>query len=233
MARGQVPLEAAVARIQALKQALRSPLWARIAGKFGHNVRMAHAFRRGDHICSIHDSEEEQLATAAAYIADGIGRGERGLYVGVSEDAVLRFRAALGAIGLDPAALCGRGALILVTPEQAYLAGGYFELERMLELIDQAIDQAVNDGFSGLRGCGDMSWLLAGAPGSEQAVSYEAVLGQFLSGRRACAMCQYNRQRLPLPMIDMALATHSTAVIAGKQKFNPFFQAGRDATPAG
>jgi hypothetical protein len=193
---------------------------------------MADAFRQGDHICSIHDTEEEQLATAAGYIADGIGRGERCLYVGATRDAVLRFRAALGAAGLDAAGLCDRGALIELTYEQADLAGGLFDLERMLKMIDRAIDQAVHDGFSGLRGCGDMSWLLAGAPGSKQVADYEAVLDQFLSNRRACAMCQYNRRRLPLFLIDMALTTHSTAVIAGQQKFNPFFQAGRDATPA-
>jgi hypothetical protein len=46
-------------------------------------------------------------------------------------------------------------------------------------------------------------------------------------------MCQYNRKLLPVPLIDMALATHSTAVIAGRPRFNPFFQPHRNATPAG
>jgi MEDS: MEthanogen/methylotroph, DcmR Sensory domain len=187
---------------------------------------MAHGFRQGEHICSLYDTEEEQLATAAAYLADGIWRGERSLYICANRDAVLRFRAALGAAGLDAAALVERGALIELTHEEAYLAGGEFSVERTVTMLRESIEQAAGDGFSGWRGCGDMSWLLAGAPGSEQISAYEALMHQFFSGTRAAAMCQYNRKLLPAPLIDMALATHSTAVIAGRQRFNPFFQPG-------
>jgi hypothetical protein len=69
-----------------------------------------------------------------------------------------------------------------------------------------------------------MSWLLAGAPGCEHVSEYEALLNGFFSGTRASAMCQYNRNALPPALIDMALATHSTAVIGGRQRFNPFFR---------
>ena len=185
---------------------------------------MTHGFRQGEHICSLYDTEEEQLATAAAYVADGIWHGERGLYIGANRDAVLRFLAALAATGLDAAALAERGALVEVTHEETYLVGGEFSVERMLTMLRESIEQAAADGFSGWRGCGEMSWLLAGAPGSEQVSAYEALLHEFFSGSHACAMCQYNRKLLPAPVIDMALATHATAVIAGRQRFNPFFQ---------
>jgi hypothetical protein len=187
---------------------------------------MAHGFRHGEHICAIHDTEEEQLATAAAYLADGIWHGQRCLYIGANRDTVLRFRAAIAANGLDAAILCERGALIELTHEETYLAGGEFSLDRVMAMLTHSVRQAAADGFSGWRGCGEMSWLLAGAPGSEGISEYEALLNQFFSGTRASAMCQYNRTLLAAPMIDMALATHSTAVIAGRQLFNPFFQHG-------
>jgi hypothetical protein len=185
---------------------------------------MAHGFRQAEHICSLYDTEEEQLAAAAAYLADGIYLGERALYIGANRDALLRFRAALGAAGLDAAALVERGALIELTHEEAYLADGRFSVEPMLTMLRESIQQATADGFSGWRGCGEMSWVLAGAPGCDQASAYEAVLHQFFLDTRACAMCQYNRKLLPAPLIDMALATHSIAVIAGRPRFNPFFQ---------
>ena len=187
---------------------------------------MAQGFRQGEHICSLYDTEEEQLATAAAYLADGIWRGEQGLYIGANRDAVLRFRIALGAAGLDAAALAERGTLIELTHGETYLAGGQFSVERMLTMLRESIEQAAADGFSGWRGCGEMSWVLSGAPGSEQVSVYEGLLHRFFSGTRACAMCQYNRELLPASLLDMALATHSTAVIAGRQRFNPFFQPG-------
>ena len=185
---------------------------------------MAHGFRQGEHICAIYDTEDEQLATAAAYLADGIRHGQRCLYIGANRDAVLRFRTALGANGLDAAVLCERGALIELTYEETYLAGGELSIERVMAMLTDSVRQATAAGFSGWRGCGEMSWLLARAPGSERISEYEALLNRFFSGTRASAMCQYNRKLLPPPLIDMALATHSTAVIAGQQRFNPFFQ---------
>jgi hypothetical protein len=187
---------------------------------------MLHGFRRGEHICSFCDTGEEQIATAAAYLADGIRRGELCLYIGANLDAVCQFRQGLAATGLDAAMLRERGALIELTHQHAYLAGGHFSAERTMAMLAESIQQAAAGGFSGWRGCGEMSWLLAGAPGAQRVSEYEALLNQFFSGTRASAMCQYNRRLLPAPVIDMALATHSTAVIAGRQLFNPFFQHG-------
>lgn len=194
---------------------------------------MAHAFRQGDHICSICDTEEEQLRTAAAYLVDGLRRGERCVYIGETPAELQRFDAALQAAGHDAAPLIEHGALLELTHAQAHLLDGRFDCERMLKMIDDAVRQAIADGFTGLRVCGDMSWLLLEAPGSGEVGEYEARLNQFFATTRSAAMCQYDRQRLPPPLIDMALATHSTAVVAGRHKFNPFFQAGRDATPGG
>jgi hypothetical protein len=73
---------------------------------------------------------------------------------------------------------------------------------------------------------GGMPGLLAAAPGCERIREYEAFLNQVFTGTRASGMCQYNRKRVTTSPIDMALATHSTAVIAGRQVFNPFFQHG-------
>src|SRR5215213_2863783 len=86
-----------------------------LTSNFGHNVRMPNAFRQGDHICSIYDTEEEQVATAAAYLADGFRRGDRCLYVAESGAALQRLRAALSAAGVDAAALIERGALLELT----------------------------------------------------------------------------------------------------------------------
>jgi hypothetical protein len=186
---------------------------------------MPNAYRHGDHVCSIHATEEEQLTVAAGFIADGIGRGDRGVYVAESAETILRFRAALGATGLDAGALAARGALIELTHAQTYLSDGRFDADRMLAMLGAVAEQALAAGFFGLRACGDMSWLAAAVPGCEQAAEYEARLNRILAGARICVLCQYHRRRLPPRAIDMALTTHSTAVVEGQLKFNPFFQA--------
>lgn len=54
-----------------------------------------------------------------------------------------------------------RGALVEATHDEAHLADGSFSSERMLRLLNEAMETALKDGFTGLRACGDMSWLLA------------------------------------------------------------------------
>ena len=56
---------------------------------------MANAFRQGEHICALYQTEEEQIAVAADYLADGLRAGERVFYVAESDGALTRFRAAL------------------------------------------------------------------------------------------------------------------------------------------
>ena len=181
-------------------------------------------FKRGDHVCVLYDSDAEQLRVAAAYVAEGLSRGERCLYVADSRAALDRFCHALDDAGADALAAVDRGALQLATKYQAHLTDGYFDSERMLRLLNNAVEQALNDGFTGLRTCGDMSWLLDEAPGSSQVIEYEALLSQFFQNVRAIGMCQYDRRRLSPGLLDHALATHPCAVVDGSRKPNHFFQ---------
>jgi hypothetical protein len=124
--------------------------------------------------------------------------------------------------GVDADAEEERRALLLLTKEQAHLSGGSFDSERMLRMLSQTLEDALNDGFVGLRTCGDMTWLLDGAPGQSQVVEYEALVTELFRSVRALGMCQYDRSRLPADIIDHALATHGTVVLDGMHVMNPF-----------
>src|SRR5262245_35584795 len=121
---------------------------------------MANSFRQGEHICALYETEGEQLAVAAEYLADGFRTGGRALYVADSEAALDRFRAALNKQGINVPNMVKRGALVEATHAEAHLAGGRFDSERMLSLLNESMETALKDGFNGLRTCGDMSWLL-------------------------------------------------------------------------
>ena len=146
------------------------------------------------------------------------------MYVAESRAALEPFRISLRDAGIDAEAAAGSGALIEKTSAEVHLLNGTFECVRMLDVLREAVESALNDGFQGLRACGDMSWLLEDASGSDQVVAYEALLNQFFQGLRAAGMCQYDRRRLPVDMIDHALATHSTAIIDGQHQANPLYR---------
>jgi hypothetical protein len=83
---------------------------------------------------------------------------------------------------------------------------------------------ALNDGFTGLRACGDMSWLLQQPDGADDAIEYEALLNQFFRGVRAAGMCQYDTRRLPPDLVHNGLATPSSACVNGAHRHNPFYE---------
>jgi two-component system, sensor histidine kinase PdtaS len=188
---------------------------------------MNYPYKTGDHVCVLFETEAERLSVAVTYLAEGFARGERCFYVGESQAALEQFRAALAASGIDAAAMIDRGALVEATKSEAHLIDGRFDSERMLRMLDQAVESALNDGFAGIRTCGDMSWLLDEAPGSSQVVEYEALLNQFFQNSRAVGMCQYDCRRMPPGLLDRALTTHPSVVVDRRHKPNPFY----DPTP--
>jgi len=187
-------------------------------------MNRANAFRQGEHICVVYYTADEQRAVAAEYLADGLRRGERAYYVADTRAALDRFHAALTALGIDVEEALRTTALLEATHAEAHLGDGRFDSERMLRLLNEGIEAALNAGFVGLRTCGDMSWLLSEPPGAEQVVEYEALLNQLFSSTRACGMCQYDVSRLPLELLDHALAMHSTVVIDQEHKRNRFYR---------
>ena len=113
-----------------------------------------------------------------------------------------RFHRALQEEGIEAAAALKQGALITRLDTDVHLAGGRFDSERMLRLLNEGLEAALNSGYQGLRTCGDMSWLLDDPSGAEQIVEYEALLNGFFRGARAIGMCLYDRGRLAAATVD-------------------------------
>ena len=105
---------------------------------------MPNVFSRGEHICGLYDTEDEQLAVAAEYLAEGLRTGQRVLYAGQSTDALSRVRRALMELGVEVVAMESRRALLLRTHDEVHLADGHFDSERMLRLLNQAVEDALD-----------------------------------------------------------------------------------------
>ena len=182
------------------------------------------SFRHGEHICGLCETEDEQLAVAAEYVIEGLRSGARALYVGADATAIDRFHTVLHYRRVNVASVVKRRALLELTHDEAHLSGGSFDAEGMLHMLNDAVETALNDGFSGLRACGDMSWLLREPDGADQVVAYEAFLNSFFHSVHGAGMCLYDRRRLPAHLVDSALATHSSAIVERIHKPNPFYR---------
>ena len=179
--------------------------------------------RQGDHLCLVYRSAAEQTAALVPFLKAGLAAGERCLFVGHGTSG-RRLEHALEESGLDVQGECDRGALVCVTQRENWLPGGRFDPGAMMDCLRQAEQQALDDGFSGLRATWNMGWVLEGTPGADRLIEYEAHLNRFLAGSRTCALCRYSRESCSPELIEDALQTHPLAVLGDQICPNAFYE---------
>jgi len=189
----------------------------------GELERRSARLRQGDHLCLIYHSAAEQTAALVAFLKAGLAAGERCLFVGHATSG-RRLENALEAAGIDVGPECERGALLLLTRRKDWLPQGGFDPGSMLDLLRRAEQQALDDGFSGLRATWNMCWLLEGAAGADRLLEYEALLNRFLSGSRTCALCRYSPEACAADIIQEALHTHPLCIIGDQICSNAFYE---------
>lgn len=182
--------------------------------------------KRGDHVCFIYSTPAELADVVAEFLSEGLRHHHRCWYVAAGDEAGL-VRAALEKRHVDVDAETRRGALRIMVGGEAYVVRGAFNPESAIRVFNNAIEQAVTDGFTGFRAAADMSWALQLADGAAQLIVYEAMLRPLFANCRAIGLCLYDRTRMPLTVVDGALATHPKVRSAGRYRDNRFYDAGR------
>lgn len=175
---------------------------------------MMEELHMGDHAALFYRSKADQLACALPYIAIGLKRNERCVYIAVDNPALEILRR-LDELGVNTAAALQRGALRVVTKSETYMRHGVFEPEKMVDDFHRDVQQALQDGFAGLRASGEMSWALDLPSALFRVIEYEQELHArwpaHLSG-----LCQYDESRFPAQLIDEMTKMHRVIVRGGK-----------------
>jgi len=127
------------------------------------------------HICAFFHTKEEEYRTLRDFIVEGLARGEKAFHVvdARRREAHLDF---LRGTGLDTTAALARGQLEVRGWEQAYLRDGYFDQNRMLALIEEALSNAAAQGYPLTRLVANMEWALEARSGVGDIVEYETRL---------------------------------------------------------
>ena len=184
----------------------------------------------GDHVCALYASDAELATIVSDFLADGMKRAEQCWYLPASEDPA-GVRAALEARHIDMTQAVRRGSLRILSSNAAYSVRGDFDPEETMALFNDAIEQALVEGFNGFRAAANMSWALDLDGGPERLITYEALLRSLFSSARATGLCLYDRNRMPLTVIDGALSTHPVIRLRESYARNTFYDAGVQSLP--
>ena len=172
----------------------------------------------GDHYCGIFRTDEDQRALTIDFVRMGVERGEKMFYL-VNLHTAEQLEAMLADAGVDVEPLLDRGQLVIMTARDAYLRDGLFDPNKMIELLGDETEKALSEGYAALRATGEMTWALAGEPGSERLVEYESRLNQFFPGRKCYAICQYDHRRFDAEMLVDILHSHPK-VLHGREGYD-------------
>lgn len=175
---------------------------------------------RERHICLFFRDPDEQWQIMKPHLLSHLTAGEPVIYIQAGTPPE-QLTAWLQAEGLDVADLTGRGLLRVMSPDQAYLLTGRFDVKRMLAFMESAILASMAAGHARIFITGEMSWSLGDAPGAEQMMAYEALLNPLIEKYpNVTIICQYDLKRFSATSVVDALLTHPTAhlpsgVVAG------------------
>jgi anti-anti-sigma factor len=162
--------------------------------------------RAADHLCWVYDDPASFADVAGQFLADGLARGERLLFVGDSEGIDALRQPADALPGFD--ALVARGVLHVVRVEDAYQTGE-FDADRQLEFYDQVTRRAVSDGYAGLRVVADVTPLATVPKGQDDLVRWEHLADDFFAhGPGMSAMCAYRRSHVAPAVLAAAATVH-------------------------
>lgn len=177
------------------------------------------AIRAGDHVCAFYRGQEERDAVLLPYLRAGLQAGDT--CIGVLDSTPPSELAAELRADVDRST----GTLQLHRSEDAYLAGGGFSSDRMIDFWeDGASTSFAQDGCSFLRVVGEMTWALRNVPGVEDLVLYESELNRFLPRYPQVVLCLYDLERFADgEILFLILRTHPVVLMSGLLLDNPWF----------
>lgn len=147
-------------------------------------------------------------------------RGEQCVYIADNNTAAEILKA-MRKEGIDVETVTKSGALTVAGKRDAYLRGGRFDPDSMIDFLNESTDSAKAAGFSALRVTGEMTWALGSEPGVERLMEYEAKLNTFLPDHDVLAICQYNKNRFPDDLILNVVRTHPMIIFGEIISDNP------------
>jgi hypothetical protein len=122
---------------------------------------------------------------------------------------------------------------LVLSSEQTHLEDGLFDIDKMMRTLEQALNQALSDGFAGLWATGDMSWEFGPAKDFSKLLEYEWRLEQFLRDHpQMGGSCNYHVDTLPREVVRRGfLSHHSLLVNETLSLINPLYLQREAFTP--
>jgi len=161
------------------------------------------------HQCFIYDgSPSAQLPALAGITKKKLEENYRCLYLN-SPLMVEAMYSHLEAAGVNVANAIAEDDLIL-SSDPAVIEGGKFDIDIMIQGLEDSVNLALKDGYKGLFATGDMTWEFGAAENYSKLLQYEWRLEKLFQKQPALSgICQYHRDTLPHEAVRQGFLSHA------------------------
>ena len=167
----------------------------------------------GMHAMLLYRDRQEQFAAMAAYVRLGLDRNERCFYI-AGDNSVRMVIEEFERAGIDVIGAEKRGQLTITSHRETYLKGGHFEPAQIAGELTEEIRKSLRDGFTAMRGTGEMGWATSRSDALSRLYEYEALIDEGMS-RYFLALCQYDERLFNPVMISRMFRIHSMVLARG------------------
>lgn len=178
-------------------------------------------FDEGQHIAYIFNDDNERRRTLSRYLAQGLFEGEKVLYL-ADEITSEEMRKEFLELGVELTEKESE-SFNFFGANLYYRPTGFFSCDDMLGVVKKFYNKALEEGYSGARGSGEMTWALKGEVNMLELLEYEAKLTNKLHKYPYTAICQYDARKFSGEMIMDILSIHPMMIVRGQLVKNPSY----------
>jgi hypothetical protein len=173
------------------------------------------------HVCAFFNSDDEEYRVLLPFIKGGFECGDKAVHV-VNSDQRRDHLQRLAAAGIDATAAQLSGQLEVRTNTEAYLRGGSFDQDRMLQVFEQ-LASGNSGGFPLSRIWCRMDWAVENRSYVDDLVEFESRVNDVWRRHDDVVICTYHLGKFGGDTVIDIMRTHPMIIIGGILQSNPFF----------
>ncbi len=175
-----------------------------------------------DHICLLSDGPEDNLDLLVRFFEKGLEKDGMDVYVAKDEDAQRLF-AYMRSVGFDIDGQLHSGRFMYAPRDRVVIKDGKFEPDSLLKAWEDVVTAAIDKGFSGVFGVGEMSWHIGNEPGLDRFLEFESRYNDICPDNSIIGLCNYDVTRFAWETLAGAMRTHPKVIINGLLCRNPYY----------
>ncbi|RCW52998.1 HD domain-containing phosphohydrolase [Halanaerobium sp. ST460_2HS_T2] len=178
---------------------------------------------QGDHAVLFYEKNSDCLNSVRDFVINSLKENQKCYYIDQEENQELLL-AELKNTDLDLEKYLETGQFLCLKKEEIYGVPSNFNAQKMLNLLEESVILAENEGYSGLSITGELTGVVDFSGGKEEIIKYEWQLNDRIFKKYpVTALCRYNINQFDNQIIKAAVELHDYIVWRGELHENPYY----------